>query len=345
MKPSSGSVAEAKRARQADESEVAVEADEASPLSSEGRRGANARSPHEQEARGRSSKPSIARQEEQKADSRQAGGRIRSVHRPDRPREREDQRERLRLCAATARCEQAGTAQLGMGPADAFVQAWTRPNYKRRAGRCGRLLAGRQVVRLGRRGRQAHRPRCANRRECDSKCRTVSTCSRSRIRRMASKSPPAAATRRFKFSMRRPAACSTRSRATPTACSACDSRPMASNCSAARSTTRPACGISPPALNCRRSRAIAGGSGRPSSRRMASRIVTAGQDGKAIVWADRSGAIGPSRRRDGQDIRHHPGPQPLYTQLTEFTGHDGAVYSAASRPTASSSPPAVTTSS
>jgi len=54
------------------------------------------------------------------------------------------------------------------------------------------------------------------------------------------------------------------------------------------------------------------------------RIVTAGQDGKAIVW-ERAVSRQPSA----------PSPQPpaaspaaLYTQLTEFTNHDGAIYSA-----------------
>jgi WD40 repeat protein/serine/threonine protein kinase len=49
------------------------------------------------------------------------------------------------------------------------------------------------------------------------------------------------------------------------------------------------------------------------------RIVTAGQDGKAIVWQKEAISRQPSAVS---------GVQPLYTQLTTFTGHDGAVYSA-----------------
>ncbi len=58
------------------------------------------------------------------------------------------------------------------------------------------------------------------------------------------------------------------------------------------------------------------------------RVVTAGQDGKAIVWQrstddpfrhDSSATDGIVRPTSGL---------PLYTQITEFTGHDGAVYSA-----------------
>ena len=60
----------------------------------------------------------------------QAGRRVRSVHRPDRPGERQDQRQRVRLRAATARCEQAGAAELGMGPAGTICASWAPANYK-----------------------------------------------------------------------------------------------------------------------------------------------------------------------------------------------------------------------
>lgn len=49
------------------------------------------------------------------------------------------------------------------------------------------------------------------------------------------------------------------------------------------------------------------------------RIVTAGQDGKAIVWAKERGARS-EEREVSQSAR--------YQQITEFTGHNGAVYSA-----------------
>jgi WD40 repeat protein/serine/threonine protein kinase len=48
------------------------------------------------------------------------------------------------------------------------------------------------------------------------------------------------------------------------------------------------------------------------------RIVTAGQDGKAVVWEKRGAGSGEQGARDTQ----------IYVRLTEFTGHDGAVYSA-----------------
>jgi WD40 repeat protein/serine/threonine protein kinase len=59
------------------------------------------------------------------------------------------------------------------------------------------------------------------------------------------------------------------------------------------------------------------------------RIVTAGQDGKAIVWekaiGSRPSAIGQTTAiRQTTDDRR----QPAYTQLTEFTGHSGALYAA-----------------
>jgi WD40 repeat protein/serine/threonine protein kinase len=56
-----------------------------------------------------------------------------------------------------------------------------------------------------------------------------------------------------------------------------------------------------------------------------SRIVTAGQDGKAIVW--QSSAVSPqSSGLSSQPPA--PSLQSHFTRLTEFTGHDGAVYSA-----------------
>jgi len=57
----------------------------------------------------------------------------------------------------------------------------------------------------------------------------------------------------------------------------------------------------------------------------ASRIVTAGQDGKAIVW-ERRGAR--SEERGAETRSSLLDPRSLYTQLTEFSGHDGAIYSA-----------------
>jgi WD40 repeat protein/serine/threonine protein kinase len=64
------------------------------------------------------------------------------------------------------------------------------------------------------------------------------------------------------------------------------------------------------------------------------RIVTAGQDGKAIVW--QRGAVGSQLSAIGQNQtngRPADGRQPtadsrVFTPLTEFTGHNGAVYSA-----------------
>ncbi|HEX2475328.1 MAG TPA: protein kinase [Lacipirellulaceae bacterium] len=61
------------------------------------------------------------------------------------------------------------------------------------------------------------------------------------------------------------------------------------------------------------------------------RIVTAGQDGKAIVWET---AIGSQLSAIGQtQPEQSPQPtadsrQPLYVQRTEFTGHNGALYTA-----------------
>lgn len=60
------------------------------------------------------------------------------------------------------------------------------------------------------------------------------------------------------------------------------------------------------------------------------RIVTASQDGKAIVWEKQAvdsqpSAIGQSSRADG---RPPTDDGALYTKLTEFTGHSGAVYAA-----------------
>jgi WD40 repeat protein/serine/threonine protein kinase len=52
------------------------------------------------------------------------------------------------------------------------------------------------------------------------------------------------------------------------------------------------------------------------------RIVTASQDGKAIVWTK-----APEAKADKQ-----PASGQLYTELTRFTGHDGAVYAAAFSP-------------
>lgn len=59
----------------------------------------------------------------------------------------------------------------------------------------------------------------------------------------------------------------------------------------------------------------------------ANRIVTASQDGKAIVWQKtaKSGEL----RAESQTQPPASSPQPLYTKLTEFTGHEGAVYAAA----------------
>ncbi|MEX2307121.1 MAG: protein kinase [Pirellulales bacterium] len=50
----------------------------------------------------------------------------------------------------------------------------------------------------------------------------------------------------------------------------------------------------------------------------ARRIVTAGQDGKAIVWQKQGAGSGEQGAENTQG----------YSRLTEFTGHDGAVYSA-----------------
>jgi WD40 repeat protein len=53
------------------------------------------------------------------------------------------------------------------------------------------------------------------------------------------------------------------------------------------------------------------------------RIVTASQDGKAIVW---------ERTNGGASQPSASNPQPLFVELTQFTGHDGAVYAAAFSP-------------
>jgi WD40 repeat protein len=58
----------------------------------------------------------------------------------------------------------------------------------------------------------------------------------------------------------------------------------------------------------------------------ASRIVTASQDGKAIVW-QRAGSR--EQGAGSQTVQAaSSGPQPLYTKLIEFIGHDGPVYAA-----------------
>jgi WD40 repeat protein len=56
-------------------------------------------------------------------------------------------------------------------------------------------------------------------------------------------------------------------------------------------------------------------------------IVTAGQDGKAIVWLHRSQWTDELRTQLGRD-QAFDDPNAVYLQLTEFTGHNGAVYSA-----------------
>ncbi len=66
------------------------------------------------------------------------------------------------------------------------------------------------------------------------------------------------------------------------------------------------------------------------------RIVTAGQDGKAIVWEQEAGSGEQAAGSDGQDrlaatrsgALAEPKTTAPYQQLTQFTGHDGAVYSA-----------------
>ncbi len=62
----------------------------------------------------------------------------------------------------------------------------------------------------------------------------------------------------------------------------------------------------------------------------ASRIVTASQDGKVIVW-ERAGS---REQGAGTQVNQSPAPspQPLYTKLIEFLGHDGPVYAAAFSP-------------
>jgi hypothetical protein len=64
------------------------------------------------------------------------------------------------------------------------------------------------------------------------------------------------------------------------------------------------------------------------------RIVTASQDGKAIVWAKTEAGA----RKTESSVQATnpqtpaPGPESLYSELTQFTGHDGAVYAAAFSP-------------
>ena len=75
----------------------------------------------------------------------------------------------------------------------------------------------------------------------------------------------------------------------------------------------------------RRSRATAGGSGRPSSRRMPTASSPPARTARRSCG--RRGAVsaqpGAASRVPQSPA---PSPQPLYTKLTEFTGHDGAVY-------------------
>ena len=244
--------------------------------------------------------------------------------------------------------EQAGAAELGMGPARTTCASWAPATYKA-AGPVdavayspdGKSFATRRS------GRQADRPRRADRRSALRKCRTASMCSPSLTRPTASRSPAAAATRRFKIidaangRVLDDAARPHRRRA-----HACASRPTASSCSAARTTTRPGCGTSPPATRCKTFKGHSWWVWAAEFSPDANRIVTAGQDGKAIVW--QKGASERSERQRA-DIRSLPAaadaPSSIYAKLTEFTGHDGAVYTRASRPMASWSPRAATTSS
>jgi serine/threonine protein kinase len=64
------------------------------------------------------------------------------------------------------------------------------------------------------------------------------------------------------------------------------------------------------------------------------RIVTASQDGKVIVWTKGNGG---ARKTEGQERASEPqasapSTDSQYTELTQFTGHDGAVYAAAFSP-------------
>jgi WD40 repeat protein/serine/threonine protein kinase len=65
-------------------------------------------------------------------------------------------------------------------------------------------------------------------------------------------------------------------------------------------------------------------------------LVTAGQDGKAIVWARPEGrqrGQGSANRLPAPGLQSAaPSSQPLFEQITEFDGHDGAVYAAAFSP-------------
>jgi WD40 repeat protein len=63
----------------------------------------------------------------------------------------------------------------------------------------------------------------------------------------------------------------------------------------------------------------------------ASRIVTASQDGKAIVWQSQ-GAGSKEQGGDGGTFPRSALPTARYMPLTEFTSHDGAVYSACFSP-------------
>jgi WD40 repeat protein/serine/threonine protein kinase len=62
----------------------------------------------------------------------------------------------------------------------------------------------------------------------------------------------------------------------------------------------------------------------------ATRIVTASQDGKAIVWQKRGAGSGEqgAGSTTQETASNRISLTPRYVQLTEFTGHDGAVYSA-----------------
>ena len=253
----------------------------------------------------------------------------------DRSGDRQDRRKRLRLRLAAARAKQARAAQLGVGPAGSPCASSSSATYD---------AAGPvDAVAYSPDGKSF-----ATRRSWPASV-TVRDAQTGAVRFEArhgqyvlvgrilagwqARSPAAAATRRFKIHR-----CGQRQRAehaakaTPTACSPCASRPTAQQLLsgsydntarlwdvATRQTLQELKG---------HSWWVWAAEFSPDG----NRIVTAGQDGKAIVWqkqgarerrsSERGQAANPSAHRPSES------PVPSTNTLTEFTGHNGAVYTA-----------------
>ena len=171
---------------------------------------------------------------------------------------------------ATARSEQAGAAELGMGPAGASCAGWALANYKAAAPVVAVAYSpdGKSFVTGDQDGKVTVRDAQTGdvRFQAPHGQYVLSVAYSPDGKQIAAGSSDktiqifdAATGRAIGHAI---------ARATPMACSRCGFRPMAGSFSAARTTTRPACGTSPRARRCKNSRATAGGSGRPSSRRM-----------------------------------------------------------------------------